>query len=344
MKVKFHLKKENNPQSNDGVKVVYGKAKRGGYRLRWYLILALVVSPVIFLAYLFFRNNILTISPAIVTSNPVTITAKTAGTVGPTPVKIGVLVNENQAVIQLNNLEIEEQISFLESELLKLIEVPIDIDSLHLNGITETRRSLDKILQIQHRYEEYREKGQVSEVDYTSIVGISNSLNNQLNNQLIAYNEAKRDRKERNLAGAVSQSRRLLMQDLVLKRTLERELTITSPYDGRVVDIHVVEGQRVQEGDELITISRNTVPHIVAYLNPKYLDLAKQEKKVKVRFPDGTSYDAMVSKSVEVVSKLPSQLVSPFEGQPAFLKVNLDLITEPRQEHWVEGMTVEVRF
>ncbi len=57
---------------------------------------------------------------------------------------------------------------------------------------------------------------------------------------------------------------------------------------------------------------------------------------------NGGSFEAEVSDSVEVVSKLPSQLVSPFEGQPAYLKVVLDFITAPPEEYWVEGMTVEL--
>lgn len=54
MKVNFHLDKKNKPQSESGMKVVYGQAKRGGYRLRWYLILAIVVSPLLFMAYYLF--------------------------------------------------------------------------------------------------------------------------------------------------------------------------------------------------------------------------------------------------------------------------------------------------
>ena len=106
----------------------------------------------------------------------------------------------------------------------------------------------------------------------------------------------------------------------------------------------VVEGQRVFEGDELVTIAKNTVPHIVAYLDPKYLEDAVKGANALVKFPNGSSFEAEVSDSVEVVSKLPSQLVSPFEGQPAYLKVVLDFITAPPEEYWVEGMTVEARF
>ncbi|WP_132816145.1 HlyD family secretion protein [Vibrio crassostreae] len=345
MKVKFHLDKKNKPQSDDGVKVAYGQAKRGGYRFRWYLILSLVISPLLFVAYFFLKTNFLVIAPAIVTSYPVTLTAKVAGIVGPIPIDDGTQVERAQTAIQLTNLEIEAQIEFIHAELLGLkVDLPRDMEALHLNGIAETRRNLIKVQEIQKRYEEYRRKGQVSDVDYASIVGMGNSLNNQLNQQKLDYQSAKLAEEERELAGPVSQAKRSLMKDLALKRVREQELSVKSPYAGRVVDIHVVEGQRVFEGDELVTIAKNTVPHIVAYLDPKYLEDAVKGANALVKFPNGSSFEAEVSDSVEVVSKLPSQLVSPFEGQPAYLKVVLDFITAPPEEYWVEGMTVEARF
>ncbi|MDA1378824.1 hypothetical protein PCI56_01760 [Plesiomonas shigelloides subsp. oncorhynchi] len=69
MKVNFHLDKQNNPQAENGVKVQYGAPKRGGYRMRWYMILAIVISPVVLMAYYLFRSQFLITAPAIVTSN-----------------------------------------------------------------------------------------------------------------------------------------------------------------------------------------------------------------------------------------------------------------------------------
>lgn len=58
MKVKFHLEKDKQPTSDNGMKIIYGSAKRGGYRFRWYCILALVLSPILIMAYVFFQQYI----------------------------------------------------------------------------------------------------------------------------------------------------------------------------------------------------------------------------------------------------------------------------------------------
>ncbi|WP_428775142.1 HlyD family secretion protein [Vibrio sp.] len=344
MKVNFHLGKKQNPQSDGGVKVLYGQAKRGGYRLRWYLILALVISPLLFFAYYFLRTNILVIAPAIITSQPVTITATNTGIIGPVPTRVGTVVEAGQTLVMQNNAELEAQVDFIVDELLQLENNASDFDNLYKHSIQSSRSNLEKIQDIQRRFEEYKNKNQISVVDYASILSISNTVNSQLNDQLIAYSEAKRQVGERVLAGPVTKERRALMKELVTRRVQQQALVTTSPYPGRVVEIHVTEGQRVAEGDELITIAKNEVPQVVAYLDPKHLALAKVGNKVKVRFPDGYSLQATVSQEIEIVSKLPSQLVSPFEGQPAYLKVNLTLDKKLAKNYWIEGMTVEASF
>ncbi|MGI2961139.1 HlyD family secretion protein, partial [Vibrio alginolyticus] len=40
----------------------------------------------------------------------------------------------------------------------------------------------------------------------------------------------------------------------------------------------------------------------------------------------------------------PQELQSPFEGQPAYLKVTLSFDEPVEQTRWIEGVEVEVRF
>lgn len=148
----------------------------------------------------------------------------------------------------------------------------------------------------------YRKKGQVSEVDYAAIVSVNNSLSNQLSSQKIAYVDAMRDLEELELAGPVTQEYRSLMRELVVKRAQQENLTFRSPMKGRVLDVHVHEGQNVSENTPLLTIARNVTPEITAFLNPKYLQYSKMDTKAKVVFPDGRKFSATVSKPVEVVN------------------------------------------
>ncbi|AJR06415.1 HlyD family secretion protein [Photobacterium gaetbulicola] len=344
MKVKFHLDKQLKPQSEGGMKVVYGQTKRSGYKLRWYLILALVISPLLAMAYYLYRTQVLVIAPAIITSYPVTILSTEKAIVSPIPTAIGDAITKGQAVFLLSDSTLDAETRFIEEELLKLSPPAPQINHLYQDSIAQSEQNLDKFKQIQRNYDTFREQGQVSEVDYASILNISNSLYNQLNNQKLAYIEAQRHLREIALAGPVSQAHRALMQQLVAKRAQQNNLTIRSPFDGRVIDIHVLEGERINVNTPLITVSKNITPDVIAYLNPKYLEYGQLGTLAKITFPDGTSFTASVNKPVEVVNKLPQELLTPFEGQPAYLKITLRFEDDLDPKYWIEGMEVEVRF
>lgn len=345
MKVNFHLEKKDKPQSENGIKVVYGQAKRGGYRVRWYLILAIVVSPLLAMAYYLFRTQVLVTAPAILTTSPVTINAPHPSVVGPIPSIVGKAVLEMETLVLLDNDTLEQQIDFIQQELLKLPHrVNDQVKILHLQAIKESKESLEKVNEIREKYATYRAKGQVSDVDYASIISTYNALNSQLNSQKIAYEEAKNKQVESDLAGPVAVTYRSLMKEMVVLRATQNNLTIKAPFTGRVIDVHVREGEQVDVGDPLVTVSKNITPTITAFLDPKFLKHSHLGTKATVKFPDGKKYQATVSSAVEVVNKLPPELQSPFEGQPAYLKVNLSFDEKLEERRWIEGVEVEVIF
>ena len=345
MKVNFHLDKQNKPQSESGMTVLYGQAKRSGYRLRWYLMLAIVISPVLFMAYYLFYTQILVTAPGLITSYPLTVTATQAAIVGPMQIEVGSEIGKGQPLIILKDRILDQEITFLHQELMQLsnVERP-NTDSLYQVAISNTKKSLAKVDKIQAKYDLYRQKGQVSEVDYAAMVNVSNALYSQLSDQKIAYANEKIHRKEQQLAGPISQQYRALMQELVRKQAQQSNLMFKAPFAGRVLDIHVHEGQRVTESAPLVTIAKNITPDIIVFLNPKYLEYGKLNTQAKIVFPDGKTFAAKVSKPVEVVNKLPQELQSPFEGQPAYLKVILSFDEPLEKIRWIEGVEVEVRF
>jgi hypothetical protein len=141
MEVKFHLDKKNNPQSNDGMKVGYGLAKRGGYRIRWFLILALILSPLVVAAYYFYRSNVLIIAPAILTSMPVIISSHEDGVVEEIRLKVGSSILHSQTILTISSRQLDAQISFIKDELNSLRAEPSLVEILYLNAIKESKDS-----------------------------------------------------------------------------------------------------------------------------------------------------------------------------------------------------------
>lgn len=348
MKVKFHLEKSQKPTTEHGMKVVYGTAKRGGYRFRWYLILAIILSPIFLMIYTYAKQYLFVVALGVITTGPVLITAPQNGSVKKIDVDESEFVLEGQLLIQLNDPVLEKEITFIEGELLRLNEVEEGRDEEDLSpyyaAITAAKYNLRKVTTIKLNYDQYAKEGKVSQVDYAAIIGIYNTSQSSLTNAYIALNQAKIAQKQRELAGGIAQVTRALNQSLTTKINQLEALTIKAPYMGLVIDVNALEGQRVSIGDPLVTISPDVAPFVISYLEPEHIDKAKLGTLVSVVLPNGKKVKARVAQSIGLTSKLPAQLAKPFEGAKALLKVKITFLGGLLESEWVEGMPVEVYF
>ncbi|MDA1378825.1 HlyD family efflux transporter periplasmic adaptor subunit [Plesiomonas shigelloides subsp. oncorhynchi] len=201
-------------------------------------------------------------------------------------VKIGSAVSKGQDLILLDNQVLNKEINFINEQLATLTyHNDTNTDVLYQQAIANTEQSVKKAESAQRKYDFYRAKGQVSDVDYTAIVNINNSLNSQLSSQKVAYEDSQRDLRQMQLAGPVAQAHRALMKELVVKQAEKERLTAKAPFDGRILDIFVKKGETVSAGAPLLTMTTNTQPEVVAFLKPKYLEYSQLGSKAKVTYP-----------------------------------------------------------
>lgn len=348
MKVKFHLDKNKKPTTDNGMKVMYGGAKRGGYRIRWYFILAVILSPIFIMGYTFLKPYLFIVAPGIITTGPVTLTAAQDGIVKMIEVEDSEFVLFDQTLMQLDAPILEKDIFFIKEELMQLnafqSENTEEDLSPYFTAIKAAKYNLKKITKIKLNYDQYANEGKVSQVDYAAIIGIYNASQTSLTSAYIALNQAKIADKQRQLAGGVAQVTRALNQNLTTKLNQLDTLTVKAPYMGLVIDINTLVGQRVSIGDPLVTISPDVAPFVISYLDPKHIDKAKLGTEVMVTLPNGKKVKARVSFSIGLTSKVPPQLAKPFEGAKALLKVKITFLGGLLEGEWVEGMPVEVSF
>ncbi|CAH0532828.1 hypothetical protein VST7929_00675 [Vibrio stylophorae] len=348
MKVEFHLDKQNDPTRDQGTKVAYGQAKRGGYRLRWYLLLGLILSPILVLLYFFYRNFVLVIAPGIVSSEPLVLRATHDAVVVSMLDKSITQVKPQELLLNLKNEVLTAEVGYLQRELDGLKgdkehSTAVDLQ-LFKQAIYEARANLRSVEKLKKQYDSYKKQGSVSSLDYSAMLNMYASAKQGLKQAQIDYDRAVSENTRVKVAGPIIQERRQLRQQLVRKQAEMASLQVYSPVAGFVVERLVVKGQRVRTGDPLIAITTLEQPKVIAYLDAKYLKDAVVGNQVTVIFPDGERFAAYVSEPTEVASKLPSQLAKPFEGSPALLRVTLTLEKPLTWGRWVEGMPVEVQF
>ncbi|WP_412496154.1 hypothetical protein [Shewanella chilikensis] len=80
MKVTYQAAaKAQQPTRDQGLKVDYAPAKRGGMKWRWYLLLLLVIAPVVLLLWVLLRPSLFVLAPGILTSEPLEMRAMQKG-------------------------------------------------------------------------------------------------------------------------------------------------------------------------------------------------------------------------------------------------------------------------
>lgn len=348
MKVQFHLDKNKQPTTDNGMNVAYGNVKRGGYRVRWYLILALVLSPILVMGYYFVQQYVLTIAPGIITTEPLMLTAPQNSIVKSIKVQDGDAVAAQQLVIELQDPTLDQDIEFLRNELRTLNETlahrKIEDFKPYIAAINVATKNVDKIATIKDIYEQYIKEGKVSQVDYAAIISLYSNAESVLMNANIALYEAQALAAKQKIVGGTAQLRRSLNQKLATKMHQYNALIIRSPFAGHTIDMAAIAGQRVSQGDVLAVIAPKVAPFVMTYLSPKYISKAALGSEVTVVMPNGKRVKAKVAVSTTVASKLPVQLTKPFEAPESLLKIKLTLVDALDAGSWVEGIPVKVSF
>jgi len=78
MKIRFHSQ-PHEPERDDGIKVSYAPAKRNVPKIRWYLILLVVSSPLIYFVTTVLMNNVLVKAQGFVSLKLVEVRSAHAG-------------------------------------------------------------------------------------------------------------------------------------------------------------------------------------------------------------------------------------------------------------------------
>ncbi|WP_299002017.1 HlyD family efflux transporter periplasmic adaptor subunit [uncultured Shewanella sp.] len=346
MEVQFPHEKTSHPLNDK--KVSYGSSKRNGYKLRWYLLLFIVLSPVFIVLYFIYYNYILIVAPGILTVNPIVIRASEDAIVNKINVINGQKISSGQHLVRMSNSSLTAEIEFIKKSLSNLKKehsstTQVDF-SFYEKAISNAKDNMGGISKIKSDYDKYRNNSLVSELDYINIVNLVYSSEILLFNEKIRYNQALVDYQENKISGSFAKLVLDFEKELALKNSHLNNLNITSPFDGLVIETLVLEEHRVLQGEPIIKIAKNDIPQIIGYLKSEYVDRVKLGNSVTIIFPNGKKYSAKIALPTVLASKLPTQLAKPFEGQPALLKVTMSFVEEPAVDTWVEGMPVSILF
>ena len=342
MKIKFHLDKQKNPAQHGGVKINYGAGKRIAFRLRWYLILFLIISPVLIFVWYITKDKVIVESPGLLTTEPLKIQASQDAVISTVNIKQGqpakqgnILIALDKPVLQAEIKQLENNISLLEKTLTgdwvkqeTLLKQKIDIATADLKEKST----------LYQKYMSFNQNGLLQLEQWANVSQLK--MNAELlllesNRNLYALNQDK-------ISGSAAQYLNELKLRLQLLKARQSELQVVAPMDGEVKDVLVQRGMTVRSGEPLMLYAIRSQPVVVAYLTPSDGQSSGIGQQATVTLPGGETIAATVSEPTKITERVPAQLAGPFDNNKAALKVVLKLEHMPVQV--IEGLSVSVRF
>ena len=349
MKIRFS-NRQKDPSVHHGVKIPYAPAKRKAAQWRWYLILLLVSSPLIYFLLRMGLSFVIVTAQGFISLDKIEVNSTVSGIVDNITVKPGQEISTGSVIANLHSPDLTAQRLQVEAELSSLNMNP----QLHSNAkekLLNNRINLTRqVLASQNEY--FRtmtflvEQGAATLAEVTAARKERDKAQSDYDYAVYErqYYEEEKQREASMIDPVQNKERNRLEAQLKTIEDRLSRLPQTSPHDVRILDILAAPGESLSPGSPIAMVGRSDKPYVVAYLNPKYAKYARKGRSAQVTLPDGRKMNATVRENSQLTQRLPAHLISPIGSRNMMLMVELDLSTPLPPIQWVDGLPVDVRF
>lgn len=336
MKIRFDSRKELSPTQEQGLTVLYAPGKRMAFRVRWYLILLLVASPLIWLGGKLVYGMWMIDAPAQLRLPILEVRARDAGRVEQLFVKAGEQVRADQPLANLDNPE-------WRARLAQLAAIPPDTTRLANTKLGGRERQLLKtrIARGEDRVQVLNELVTRGAVSRGEVLAAKSELDS-FRADLLAF-----ERREQQANLTPVGDERENAQRVAEQKWLQTRLTalpVTASQSGRVAEVLVNPGENVGAGTLLMRIEQLEDPLLWIYLEPLNISYAAIGQPLRVRMPDGEWLTAHVVQAVDSAGRTPTVLRGPFAASEMGLQVAARF-DRPLPPRWrIDQLPLNVRF
>lgn len=342
MKVNFKNEKQHSPTLDEGFAVEYAGAKRAQFKMRWYLLLAVLVSPLVALAYYFIDTTLVINADGILTSEPATLIAAEDGIVKKINYYPGDVVPAGSQIFIFESKMLDQQLAFHNEKIASyealLGASRVRLKSLHEKNIERFNAANIDNLDFEKEYFDNKYRNVVPLTDRIGLHLARLEVDSKHINAEIAYAQAMDVQEAEGLAKNILQ----LKSERIRLNAQRNLLSIQYPKTAQLNELFIHEGEFVGKGESLVAMQNRYTPIVIVYLRPSRIDYAAQGNTATVTLPNGRRLLGVINRPAQVAEKVPAMLSGPFDGAKAALKVQIDLKEVVPQ--FVEGLPVKVRF
>ncbi|MVV49713.1 HlyD family secretion protein [Pseudomonas sp. PB120] len=336
MKIRFDSRKELYPTQEQGLSVLYAPGKRMAFRARWYLILFLVASPLIWLGGKLAYGMLMIDAPAQLRLQILEVRARDAGRVEQLFVVAGDQVRVDQPLVNLDNPE-------WRARLAQLAAMPANKNPAVDAALSSKERQLlmTRIGRAGARIKTLQELEGRGAVSSGEVLAAESELD-AFRADLMAF-----ERREQQARQAPLSDQREIVQMSAEQQWLKTRLAalpVKAAQSGRIAEVLVTPGENVGAGTLLMRLERLEEPLLWIYLEPLNISYAAIGQPLRVRMPDGEWLAAHVVQAVDSAGRTPTVLRGPFAASEMGLQVAARF-DKPLSPRWrIDQLPLNVRF
>lgn len=337
-----------NPRKLDEKTTVkdYGQGKRTPPKLRWFLVVALVSIPLLYLFYMLLDETVLADFQGVVVFDTVKIRAPDAGYVESLYVKEGEHIKQGDVLLQFKSPQLNTELAYLRQEKKRIDEQINHINRKSTESLKEHLETVKKdVLSSQLVYNKflkyYRAKGHIAAMDLE-----------QARKNVIAAKEAYSQLKhqikqvvlENNLMIEVNYKRQIEeVNNKIRQAELKKEyFLLKSPANGAVKQIDIHPGEFLPGGQDIMDIVTKNNLHVVAFIDPKEAEEVQPGITVTMKFPDRFKAKGEVINVPNYADKTPLSFQNPLATRENKLIAIITFKKELPKKYRVFGLPVEV--
>jgi len=341
MRVRF-TERATAPDVVNGVRVPYAPATRPRRRWRWYALLFVVASPLLFFLYGVVRAALFVTAPAYISFEHVDVRAPIAGIVTAIRVNPGSRVSVGQVLVDLRNPALDARRNAIEAEL-HVLHVPAGVTSLPAGARSAPEQSVDLLTKraalAQRQLATYQ---RLASEGAATVADIANAREQFFSAQSDVV-RARADAATPNASSGPNLGIVSLEGDLAALRAQLAGLHATATESGSVSAVSVTPGESVDAGASLVTVALDRPPGIRAFLDPKDADFGNVGHRAWVTYPTGERLAAHVVKISKIAHQVPTSFVSPLASRADVLEITLTFDDAlPAGIENVDGLPVKV--
>ncbi len=340
MKIRFDNDKKRYPSSDGGMKIPYAQAKRALAAWKWYVVVILTASPLLFFLGKIIVSNIFISAPGFVSLKKINLFSPESGVLEKIYIKKGDLIEKGSPLVRFSLKDLDDEISSITSEITEL-------NDKKKNSVVDQQLRKNILLARELRMDRRTHLNQLK-----LLVSEGAATAAELRFARSQYIQSEEDVSravidyalsvEKHTPGATESTELQLKKKLKNIEKIRSQVDFKTPVSGVLSEMFIVESQHIDAGAKLAEIMVPGDYSIKAYISPSDINHVKKGKKVQLRMPDNTFINGYITSNPEMTATVPPELADTFSQPKKALEVTIMPLSSLSPKYQIDKLPLTV--